>query len=123
MALPILPFTGRPIADAAVYGVQRRSGDRHKRPWISRWSVNGRQRSRSFRTKHEADRFRTGLLVAAQRGEAFDEMTGEPVSWEPLPDQVRAHEWARRWLGEQWTEWAPRTRVSAVEALTRLVPL
>ncbi|MGI8753202.1 MAG: hypothetical protein ACR2MN_12965 [Acidimicrobiales bacterium] len=34
-----------------------------------------------------------------------------------------AHEWARRWLAEQWPEWAPRTRVSAVEALTRLVPL
>lgn len=31
--------------------------------------------------------------------------------------------WARRWLAEQWPEWAPRTRASAVEALARLVPL
>ena len=123
MALPTLPLTGRPLADVSVFSVQRRSGDRHKRPWITRWSVNGRQRSRSFRTKTEADRFRSGLLVAVQTGEAFDEATGEPVSWQPLPDQVQAHEWARRWLAEQWPEWAPRTRVSAVEALTRLVPL
>lgn len=43
--------------------------------------------------------------------------------WLPLPDEVRAHEWARRWLAEQWNEWAPRTRTSANEALTRLVPL
>ncbi|HXY46151.1 MAG TPA: site-specific integrase [Acidimicrobiales bacterium] len=123
MALPTLPLSGRPLADVSVYSVQRRSVERHKRPWITRWSVNGRQRSRAFRTKSEAERFRSGLLVAVQSGEAFDEATGEPLSWQPLPDQVRAHEWARRWLAEQWPEWAPRTRVSAVEALTRLVPL
>jgi hypothetical protein len=123
MALPTLPLTGRPLADVSVYSVQRRSGERHKRPWITRWSADGRQRSRSFRTKSEAERFRSGLLVAVQSGEAFDSETGEPMSWQPFPDQMRAHEWARRWLAEQWPEWAPRTRVSAVEAFARLVPL
>jgi integrase len=123
MALPTLPLTGRPLADVAVYSVQKRSGERNKRPWIVRWSVNGRQRSRAFRTRSEADRCRSGLLVAQQSGETFDDTTGEPLSWQPLPDHVQVHEWARRWLEEQWTEWAPRTRASAVEALTRLVPL
>ena len=123
MVLPKMPLTGRPLADVAVYSVQKRSGDRNRRPWVVRWSVNGRQRSRSFRTKAEADRYRSGLLVAQQSGERFDDETGEPMSWQPLPDQVQAHEWARTWLGEQWNEWAPRTRASAVEALTRLLPL
>lgn len=118
-----MPLTGRPLADVAVFGVQKRSGDRNKRPWIVRWAVNGRQRSRAFRTRPEADRYRSGLLVAQQSGERFDDETGEPVSWQPLPDEIQAHDWARRWLGEQWTEWAPRTRASAVEALTRLLPL
>ena len=99
------------MADVAVYGVQKRSGARNKRPWIVRWSVTGRQRSRSFRIKAEADRIRTGLLVAQQSGESFDEATGEPVSWKPLPDQVHVH------------EWAPRTRRSAIEALSRMIPL
>jgi integrase len=103
--------------------VQKRSGERNRRPWIVRWAVNGRQRSRSFRTRPEADRYRSGLLVAQQSGERFDDQTGEPVSWQPLPDQVQVHVWARQWLGEQWPEWAPRTRASAVEALTRLLPL
>lgn len=31
--------------------------------------------------------------------------------------------WPRGWLGEQWPEWQPRTRTSAVEALARFVPL
>lgn len=123
MVLPKMPLTGRPLADVAVYSVQKRSGERNKRPWIVRWSLDGHQRSRAFRTKAEADRYRSGLLVAQQSGERFDQETGEPVSWRPLPDQVQAHDWARRWLGEQWNEWAPRTRVSAVEALTRLLPL
>src|SRR3546814_10365390 len=123
MALPTLPLTGRPLADVAVFSVQRRSGERNKRPWIVRWSLNGRQRSRAFRTKAEAERYRSALLVAQQSGEAFDDLTGEPVSWQPLADEARAHEWARRWLAEHCPEWAPRTRTSAVAALTRLIPL
>ncbi|MGH9271207.1 MAG: tyrosine-type recombinase/integrase [Ilumatobacteraceae bacterium] len=103
--------------------MQKRTGERNKRPWIVRWSVIGRQRSRAFRTRAEAERYRSGLLVAQQAGEMFDQTTGEPVSWLPLPDQLQVHEWARRWLSEQWSEWAPRTRTSAVEALSRLVPL
>ena len=123
MVLPTLPLTGRPLADVAVYSVQRRTGARNKRPWIVRWSLNGRQRSRAFRIKPEAERYRSALLVAQQRGEAFDTDTGEPVTWQPLADEVRAHEWARRWIAEQWPEWAPRTRTSAVEAVSRLLPL
>jgi hypothetical protein len=75
MALPTLPLTGRPLAGVSVFGLQRRSGERHKRPWIARWSVSGRQRSRSFRTKTGAERFRSGLLVAVQSGEVFSEIT------------------------------------------------
>lgn len=123
MALPMLPLTGRPLADVAVFSVQRRSSARNKRPWIARWSVEGRQRSRAFRTRGEADRFRSALLLARQSGEAFDPSTGEPLSWQPQPGDVQVHEWARSWLAEQWPEWAPRTRASAVEALTRLLPL
>lgn len=107
----------------SIWTVQHRKGDRFKKPYVVRWVLNGRYLSRSYRTKGEADRIRSALLVAAQSGEAFDDQTGEPVSWRPLPDQVRMHEWARRWLAEQWAEWAPRTRVSEVEALTRLLPL
>jgi hypothetical protein len=31
--------------------------------------------------------------------------------------------WGSRWLAEQWPEWQPRTRFSAVEAIARFVPL
>ena len=35
----------------------------------------------------------------------------------------RVHEWARRWLSEQWQEWQPRTRASAAEALARFITI
>lgn len=36
---------------------------------------------------------------------------------------MRAHEWCRRWLSEQWTEWQPRTHGSATEALARFITI
>lgn len=113
----------RPLADVKVHGLQRRSGDRIGRPWIVRWKVEARSHSRSFRVRPEAERFRTGLLIAQQEGEPFDAATGEPISWAPQPDEARLHEWARSWLAEQRDEWAPRTRTSMIEALVRFIPL
>ncbi|MGY6501830.1 MAG: tyrosine-type recombinase/integrase [Acidimicrobiales bacterium] len=104
--------------------MQNRRGDERLRlPYIVRWSIDGRQRSRSFRTKAEAERFRVELLKAAQVGDRFDLDTGEPASWSlPLAD-LGVHQWVRRWLAEQWPEWQPRTRASAVEALARFTSL
>ena len=41
---------------------------------------------------------------------------------DPLAE-LGVHEWCRRWLTEQWSEWQPRTRTSAVEALARFVTI
>jgi len=114
----------RPMQTVKVYGVQdRRSTVQAKLPWVVRFTIDGRHRSKSFRTRIEADRYRGLLLQAVQDGGRFDETTGEPESWQtPLAD-VRVHEWSRRWLAEQWQEWQPRTRASATEALARFVTL
>ena len=50
----------------------RRGGDRGSRPWIVRWAVDGRQRSRAFQTKSEAEGFRSELLLAKRLQEPFD---------------------------------------------------
>lgn len=114
----------RPIQDVKVVGVQdRRSTAQAKLPWIVRRSIDGRQRSKSFRTRAEAERYRVLLLQAVHAGERFHDSTGEPESWQAPLHDVLMHEWARRWLAEQWQEWQPRTRASATEALGRLLPL
>lgn len=112
-----------PRQSIRVFGVQdRRSGGRSK-PWIVRWEVDGRRSSRSFKTRALADRYRSELIVAHDRGEAFDRDSGEPLAWAPAPGEITVHEWARRWVAEQWPDWQPRTRASALEALSRFVPL
>ena len=114
----------RPMQTVKVYGVQdRRSTVQAKLPWVVRFTIDGRHRSKSFRTRIEADRYRGLLLQAVQEGGRFDETTGEPESWQTPLAEVRVHEWSRRWLAEQWQEWQPRTRASATEALARFVTL
>lgn len=114
----------RPLQQVQVYSIQKKAkSDRIKRPYVVRYSIDGRQRSRSFPTRAEADRYRSELVRAVRVGEVFDEVTGEPAAWQlPLSD-VHVHEWARRWLASQWEEWQPRTRTSAIDAVARLAAL
>ena len=114
----------RPMQVVKICGVQdRRSNAQAKLPWVVRYTIDGRHRSKSFRTRIEADRYRGTLLQAVQDGGRFDETSGEPEAWQtPLAD-MRVHEWSRRWLGDQWQEWQPRTRASATEALARFITI
>lgn len=93
------------------------------RPWVVRWKIDGSERSRAYATRAEADHVRSRLLVAHRDGETFDIASGWPVSWLDPVGERRLYEWVREWLAEQWPEWAPRTRRTAVEALSRFVPL
>jgi len=85
--------------------------------------VEGQQRTKSFRTRVEADRYRSLLTHAVTTGERFDPATGEPASWSRVAEDLVVPRWAQRWVAEQWPEWQPRTRRSAIEALTRFLPL
>jgi hypothetical protein len=78
---------------------------------------------KAFRTRALGDRYRSRLLVAFHDGDRFDRQLGEPVSWLPPADATPVHVWARAWVLEQWQEWAPRTRRSNIEALSRFLPL
>ncbi len=75
---------GRPLQQLQVFGIQdRRANAQARRPWVVRRAVDGQERSTSFRTHVEADRYRSVLVRAAATGEKFDPATGEPESWKP----------------------------------------
>lgn len=117
-------MSGRPISEIRIWSVQdRRSNKRYARPWIVRWAVDDKPFQRGHRTRVEADRYRSLLLVAQREGKPFDETTGEPAGWAPKASDQPLLGWARTWLAESWEEWQPRTQNSAVEALSRFVPL
>ena len=109
--------------DIRIFGIQDRSNrPEARKPRIVRWRIDGRDHSQALRTKAEADRLRSRLLVAQQDGERFDRQTGWPQSWTPRGGDTPLHVWARQWVAEQWTEWAPRTRNEDVYSLSRLIP-
>jgi integrase len=114
----------RPVQDVRFWSVQDRRGhQRTKKPYLVRWVVGGERFSESFLTRATADRYRSNLIVAHQRGEWFDPRTGEPDTWAPSTEAQQVHTWARRWVADEWQDWAPRTRTSIVESLARFIPL
>src|SRR5919106_573981 len=110
--------------EVRIFNIQDRSSrPEARKPRVVRWRVDGREHSQAFRTKAEADRFRSRLLVAQQEGEQFDRVTGRPLSWSPQGKDIRLHVWARHWVADQWAEWQPRTRREDVYSLSRFLPL
>lgn len=70
----------------------RRSTAQAKLPWVVNYTIDGRHRSKSFRTRIEADRYRGRLLQSVQSDGRFDKTSGEPDAWQtPLVD-LRVHE-------------------------------
>ena len=66
-----------PMQTVKVFGVQdRRSTAQAKLPWVVRYAIDGRHRSKSFRTRIEAERYRGSLLQAVQAGDRWRRRTG-----------------------------------------------
>lgn len=89
-----------------------------------RWVVAGRRRREGFATDALADSFRSQLVMATRRGEAFDVATGLPLS---LLRADRATSWYRfacAYADMKWPHVAATTRRTHAEALTALtVPM
>ncbi len=91
-----------------------------KRRWRLKWRIDGRDFSRSFKSKAEGDRLRSQLLVAINDGSRFDPANGLPVEW--IRSDATWWTWSREWLGLKWPRWAGKTRSMAVETLVALTP-
>lgn len=91
-----------------------------KRRYKVRWRIDGRDRMRRFKTKTEAERFRSQLQVAAVEGAIFDLETGFPKSWASSSESWWT--WSLQWLTLKWPDWAGHSRRSAVEALVSITP-
>ena len=65
--------------DVRIWSIQEKVGARGK-SYVVRWRVAGRRWKATFKTAALADSFRSDLLAAARKGEAFDTTTGRPVS-------------------------------------------
>lgn len=89
-----------------------------------RWRVNNREWKVPFHHSGQAGSFRSSLVTAAKRGEAFSIATGRPVAWkrtEPEPAKTPPVTWYTLTLDYTAAKWkyaSPNHRRSIAEALT-----
>ena len=108
----------RQRAQVRVFDLQTRN-DRPKNPYVVRWIVENKERSRAFPLKVTAEDFRYKIIAAIQDREDFATESGLPRSWDL--ETMTLASWTKEWIQEQLSTWEPATRKTAVEALTLLL--
>lgn len=83
-----------------------------------RWTVAGKPWREPFKTAAHADAFRSDLVSAARRGEAFVIDSGRPVSIDREDRQVLWLTLTRDYVVMKWPRLAPNSRRNTARALT-----
>ena len=108
--------------DVRVWAIRVRK-DRPK-PYMVRWKVGtGVPKAKSFRTLALADSFRSGLVQAMRRGEAFDTDSGLPESQFRERQSITWYQHALDYIDMKWPGAAGKSRISIVETLTAVIPV
>jgi integrase len=85
-----------------------------------RWSVAGRRWKKSHSTSGLAETFRSELMTAAGRGEAFVISSGLPVSAHRAEQQISWFDFALEYAAMKWPHLAPNSRRNTARALTNV---
>jgi integrase len=87
-----------------------------------RWKVGSRPWKEPFKTRALADSFRSDLMSASRRGEAFDVATGRPISMSRPSKDMTWYAFACDYMDMKWSPAAATYRRSLSEALTAITP-
>ncbi len=105
-----------------IWQVRQRT-DRGRTSAELRWKVGSTPHSRTFRTVTLADNRRAELLVAVQRGEAFDEAAGVPVSELRRRKDVSWYQHARSYIELKWPDSPASTRRTLADGMATVTPV
>lgn len=87
-----------------------------------RWMVDGKPWRAPFRTDALADSFRSQLVSAARKGEAFDTETGRPVSLARAEADESWYDFACSYIDMKWADAAGKSRAGNAETLATVTP-
>ncbi|MFE6484084.1 tyrosine-type recombinase/integrase [Streptomyces sp. NPDC057757] len=82
-----------------------------------RWAVDGKPFRKPFATAALADAHRSELVSATRRGEAFNRVTGEPVSHQSEAHAANWYNFAVQFADAQWHRTAGNSRKNTSKAL------
>jgi integrase len=105
--------------DVRVWAIDVYRGTK-KTTYIVRWKVGNRRWKERFPTRALADSFRSDLVSATRKGEAFDTATGRPVSAARPVQELRWYPFACDYIDMKWPTAAATYRRSLSEALTAI---
>ena len=108
--------------DVKVWQIQTRSGKRGKSYRLP-WSVDKRRFSKGFSTFAHADSFRSDLIAASRRGEAFDVDEGLPLSMVREKQVMSWFDFAVKYIDMKWQRAAAKSRAGNADALATVTPV
>lgn len=103
--------------DVRIWKIEIYSGARTTTHTV-KWSVAGQRWREPYKTAAHADAFRSELVSAARRGEAFSVDTGRPQSMERAQRRVAWLPFAQDYVAMKWPDLAPNSRRNTARALT-----
>jgi integrase len=104
-----------------IWELQVNAGAR-KTTYTVRWKVDKREFPRTFSTRALADGFRSDLITAARKGEAFDRATGLPVSMVRRDNDMSWFDFACAYVDMKWHGAAGNSRKGVAETLATVTP-
>ncbi|GAA3618453.1 tyrosine-type recombinase/integrase [Kineosporia mesophila] len=87
------------------------------------WAVAGRRWKEPFRTSALAESFRSDLMSAARKGEAFSVLSGRPLSMDRVSADEKWYDHACQFVDLKWPHVAATTRRTHAEAMTAITML
>ncbi len=105
-----------------VWDIKVNKGMGRRRSYTVRWTVSGRERSKTFATRALADHFRSDLMQAMNAGEAFDTDSGLPASMEEAKQVTSWLAFAQAYVAMKWPGAAAKSRDGLTDALATVTP-
>jgi integrase len=99
------------------------TGKKAKKSYTVRWTIASKEKARNFVSRALADNFRSELMQAVNRGEAFDTELGLPDSMLPKQEEVTWLTFVQRYVTMKWPGAAAKSCDSMTDALATVTPV
>lgn len=88
-----------------------------------RWAVDRRRWKKPFKSAALAENFRSELVAASRKGQAFDTATGRPVVATGVARRESWYAFACSYVDMKWPESAGKSRMGIAETLATVTPV
>jgi integrase len=88
-----------------------------------RWAVDGRRWKKPFKSAALAESFRSELVTASRKGQAFDTVTGRPIVAGGVARRESWYAFACTYADMKWPDSAGKSRMGIAETLATITPV